>query len=138
MGRSNRLNPTKQIQVAPDAVEQYVLVSDPADGGQYKHQKLAAVNSANEAVPTTATSPVSNGEHAANSKTFVIDRPSTKHVAGKVISDINGKFNTGTVNTVSVNAVDPTKIDVTVTDFTDECLEGDEIGILIFWKYDPN
>ena len=138
MGRNNRLNPTRQIQVAPDAVEQYVLVSDPTDGGQYKHVKMATVNSANEAGPVVVTSPVSNTEQAANSKTFIVNRPSAKHKTSLVVADINGKFNVGTVNTATVNAVDPLKLDIVVTDFTDETLEGDEIGLLIFWKYDPN
>ena len=138
MARSTRLNPTQQFQVSPTVDKKYTLVSDMADGGKYKHVPVSDI-AGKATLISTETSSIVAGEVTDDSKTFTgvaVPPNGAGYTPTKVLADINGKFNVGTVESVTAGAT-PDTFNITVTGFSDESMAGDELGLLIVWNF-PN
>ena len=136
MGRNTRLNPTQQFQVAPDVLVKYTLVSDQADGGKYKHVPVKD-NAGKPTLITTETATLIQADVTADSKIFTaVAAPAAGYTPLKVINDINGKWNVGTVDSIAAGSAADT-FNITVTGFSDESMANDELGLFIVWGF-PN
>ena len=135
MGRNTRLNPTQQFQVAPDVLVKYTLVSDQLDGGKYKHVPVG--NVVKPTLVSTETASLIQAEVTADSKVFTaVAAPAAGYTPLKIINDINGKWNVGTVDSITAGSAADT-FNITVTGFSDESMANDELGLFIVWGY-PN
>ena len=133
------MNLGQQFPVAP-TVQVHMIVSDPANQNKYKQVPVADVLAPVLAETRAGLRNVTDETYTLkqsdiDNDVVTISIPRANNMAvSKCFHDINGKFNVGVTSTFVPVADDV--VTATIVGFADECSAGDDLGLMLFWKYE--